>query len=223
MQYLEQTDDQDVMETELVDLEEDDTFKEYLLNIDHSIYMGLVRYATSMILPLCELEITSSPFYLTEDATSTGQTLFHKIKEIYAVGSLGEIIPNIPYTIIGKKIYVRGYSTDFTYFVVYYPTIHDLEHYISDSMNVQDVDDIDDLDLAEDLNGFGLNVPDEMAINIKYLVYSDLKVEENPDVANINKNYFESYLSETARNQVFTNQVEIITRGWGDVYGDGDE
>ena len=59
-----------------------------------------------------------------------------------------------------------------------------------------------------------------MAINLKYLVYSDMKLEESASIANANKNYFESYLNEMQAVQVQNNQVEIITRDWGDTYGD---
>ena len=223
LQYLEQSDDINIMSEDITSLEDNDIFAEYLLNIDHSIYMGLVRYATSLILPLCEKEISENPFYLTEDGTATGYKLFHKIKELYAVDSEGNMLPNVKYTIIGNKVFIREpYNSDYTYFVVYHPTIYSLEHYVGADKN-QGVLDIDNLDLALDLNGNGLNIPDEMAINLKYLVYSDMKLEESASIANANKNYFESYLNEMNTVQVQNNQVTIVTRDWGDVYGDGSD
>lgn len=222
LQYLEQSDDIDIMEEDIESLKDNDIFAEYLLNIDHSIYMGLVRYSTSLILPVCEKEITTSPFYLTEDGTANGYKLFHKIKEVYALDSNNQIIPNTKYLIVGSKIFIKDYDSNNTYYVVYYPAIYDLQHYVG--MNkTQGVSDENELDLAMDLNGFGLNIPDDMAINIKYLVYSDMKLEESASLANVNKNYFESYLNEMQTTQVHNNQVEIITREWGDIYGDDTE
>lgn len=250
LQYLEQADDIDVMNEDIETLKENDIFAEYLKNIDHSILMGLVRYATSLILPLCEKEITQNPFYLTEDGTMSGRPLYHKIKEIYAIDEEGNMLPNVKYVVVGKKIFIKPkyyYDVDsssearnasnaldlslgeinkteknYTYYVLYYPAIYELDNYVG-ADKTQGVTDINDLDLALDLNGFGLNIPDDMAINIKYLVYSDMKLEESASLANINKNYFESYLNEMQTNQVQNNQVEIITRDWGDMYGDGNE
>lgn len=219
LQYLEQSDDIDIMEQELTELEENDIFAEYLLNIDHSIYMGLVRYSTSLILPVCEKEITSNNFYLTEDGTATGYRLFHKIKEMYAVDNNGNLIPNVKYTFIGNKGFIREYRSDLTYYCVYHPIIYELNHYVGAEKS-QGVTNEDELDLAVDLNGNGLNIPDDMAINLKYLVYSDMKLEESSSIANANKNYFESYLNEMQSVQVQNNQVEILTRDWGDIYGD---
>jgi hypothetical protein len=223
LQYLEQADDIDVMNEDIETLKENDIFAEYLLNMDHSILMGLVRYATSLILPICEKQITQNPFFLTENRTISGKPLYHKIKEIYAIDSNGNMVPNVKYTIIGRKIIIKEpFNSDYTYYVLYYPAIYDLDNYVG-ANKTQHVTEVNQLDLAKDLNGFGLSIPDDMAINIKYLVYSDMKLEESATLANINKNYFESYLNEMQTNQVQNNQVEIITRDWGDMYGDGDE
>lgn len=219
LQYLEQSDDLDIMSQDIDSLENNDIYAEYLLNIDHSILMGLVRYATSLILPVCEKEVTSNPFYLTENGTATGYKLFHKIKEIYAVDSDGNLLPNVKFTFIGNKGFIKNYNSSYSYFCVYHPTIYELSHYVG-ADKTQGVTEEDYLDLALDLNGFGLNIPDDMAINLKYLVYSDMKLEESASIANANKNYFESYLNEMQAVQVQNNQVEIITRDWGDTYGD---
>ena len=49
LQYLEQDSETNVMKSSISELEENDTFKEYLYNIHHSLYMGLIRYSTSNI------------------------------------------------------------------------------------------------------------------------------------------------------------------------------
>lgn len=221
LQYLEQSDDLDIMTQDISDLEDNDIYAEYLLNIDHSLYMGLVRYATSLILPVCEKEVTTNPFYLTEDGTASGYKLFHKIKEIYAVDSDGNLIANVKYMFVGNKCFIKEYNSNNTYFCVYHPIVYDLDHYVGTD-KTQGVEIDNQLDLAKDLNGFGLNIPDDMAINLKYLVYSDMKLEESASIANANKNYFESYLNEMQAVQVENNQVEIITRDWGDTYGNKD-
>lgn len=219
LQYLEQSDDLEIMSQDIDSLESNDIYAEYLLNIDHSILMGLVRYATSLILPLCEKEVTTNPFYLTEDGTANGYKLFHKIKEMYAIDENGELLSNVKYTFIGNKCFIKDYKSNYTYFCVYHPTIYELSHYVG-AKKAQGVTEENNLDLARDLNGNGLNIPDEMAINLKYLVYSDMKLEESSSIANANKNYFESYLAEMQAVQVQNNQVEIVTRDWGDTYGD---
>ena len=104
------------------------------------------------------------------------------------------MLPNIPYLIVGSKVILRKIKAGVHYFVLYHPTINDFSQR----------NDYYDIELNEELG-----VPDEMAINLKYLIYSDMKIEENPSVANINKNYFENYLSEMQVNQVDNNQVDV--------------
>lgn len=212
LQYLEQSSDTNVMEESIDDLKNNDEFSEYMNNIEHSIYMGLVRYATSEILPICEMEFDTPNVYVTTNKEVNGKRLFHRIIEVYAIDENDNIVSNIPYYTIGKKVQLKLFKTAYKkYVVIYAPTIFDLEEYLTD-----EIDSIYDLELT-DLNG--VCVPDEMAINIKYLVFSDMKIEENPSMANYNKNYFENYLAETKANQIDNNQVEIIGRDWGDVYG----
>ena len=55
-----------------------------------------------------------------------------------------------------------------------------------------------------------------MAINLKYFVYSDLKIEDNPNVANINKNYFESYLDQLKTEEISYTQSNFETIDWGE-------
>lgn len=214
LQYLEQSSDTSVMDEDIEDLKTNDEFIEYLNNIEHSIYMALTRYATSEILPICEYEFSSSNCFVTDDGTINGKRLFHRIEEVYAIDSDGNIINNIKYFIIGKKVQLKEYNEDYTYYVIYHPTIMNLDYYVEKN----DLESFYDIDLAN-LDG-QLSVPDEMAINIKYLIFSDLKSEENPSLANYNKNYFENYLAETKGIQVENHQVDVVTRDWGDRYGD---
>jgi hypothetical protein len=206
LQFLEQDAETDVMNTSISELENDDTFAEYLINMEHSIYMGLVRYATSKILPLQEVSIPEgkNTHKMEDDAK---RRLFHAIKEVYAEDENGCIVSNIPYYVIGKKIVLKEYNKDYLYNVIYYPTINDLSTYATTGS-------IWDIDLEE------LGVPDEMAINLKYMVYSDMKTEESPSMANQCKNIFENYLDAMSTTQIMNNQTEYISSDWGDMYGD---
>ena len=216
LQALEQDAETDVMSSSMQELESVDTFAEYIKNMEHSIYMGLVRFATSLILPVKEILLPKgiNTLELTETRSNGNREvklrIFHKIKEVYAMDSDGNIVKqNCSYYLIGNKVVIKDYNKDYTYSVIYHPTINDLTNYTtaleSSIWNIE-------------LNDLG--VPDEMAINIKFLVYSDMKLEENPSVANINKNYFESYLSEMATTQVVNVQTEVVLNDWSDVYGD---
>ena len=213
LQALEQDAETDVMETSITELESIDTFAEYIKNMEHSIYMGLVRFATSLILPVQEIlmEKGINTLEMTKTLSSgVKKRYFHQIKEVYATDDLGNITKtNVSYYVIGNKVIIKDFDKDLNYHVIYHPTINDLSEYKNDING-----SIWNIELNE------LGVPDEMAINIKFLVYSDMKLEENPNVANVNKNYFESYLNEMKTTQVFNVQSEIITNEWGDVYGD---
>lgn len=212
IQYLEQSSDVDVMNTDINEIADNDTFSEYIYNIEHSIYMGLSRYAQSLVLPVMEKEITSQSFYLTTDNTISGKRVFHKIKEIYALDKDGNFITNIDFIVVGSKIVIKKFDEDLTYYVIYHPTVLTLDNYLTDIMTIYDID-------LNNIDGNGLCVPDEMAINLKFLVYSELKVEDNPSVANLNKNYFESYLEECKINDTQNNENEAILTEMGDIYG----
>ena len=124
---------------------------------------------------------------------------------------------------IGKKVKLKNYNPNYSYYVIYHPAVNDLEIYQKNSET-----DIYNIELND------LGCTDEMAINIKYLVYSELKLEENPNVANINKNYFENYLSSLETQELYFNQnvvetnnffdiesgVTVYSSDWRDIYGD---
>lgn len=211
LQALEQDTDTDVMLASIDELENIDTFAEYIKNMEHSIYMGLVRFATSLILPIQEvlMEKGINTLEMTKTLSSgVKKRYFHQIKEVYATDDLGNITKtNVSYYVIGDKVIIKDFNKDLNYHVIYHPTINELKDY-SSSNYIWGIE----------LNDLG--VPDEMAINIKFLVYSDMKLEENPNVANINKNYFESYLQEMKTTQVFNVQNIVITNDWSDKYGD---
>jgi len=214
--YIEQDSDIDVMSASWDEIVNSDTFTEYIYNIEPSIYMGLVRFAHSKILPIKEYEITFDSTNKISNSTANiedtnGNRLFYEIKEVYGVNQdNNSIINNVPCMFIGNKVRLRELRTNTKYYVIYYPIINDLDTYKNSTIL-----DIKDIELKD------LGVPDDMAINIKYLVYSDMKMEEAPSVANINKNYFESYIAGASNKQdVQTNQVNIINREWGDIYGD---
>lgn len=209
LQYLEQSSDTSVMENEIVDLQSNDEFVEYLYNIGHSIYMGLTRYATSEIIPIAEYEFSGQNYaFVTDNDTSTGKRLFHRIEDIFALNNEGKMFTNVEYIIVGKKVIIKNYDKDLTYHIIYHPTIFDLDYYV----NKNSLENFYEIELEN------LGVTDEMAINLKYLVYSDLKTEENASVANINKNYFENYLEEARSNQMDNHSTQARTMEWGDKY-----
>lgn len=207
LQFLEQDAETDVMNLAISELQMTDTFAEYLINLEHSIYMGLVRYATSKILPLQEKQFEKGKNKLI--LTDGKKRLFHSIKEVYAEDSDGKIITNIPYFVITDKVILKDMNPEYTYNVIYHPTINELSWYTENKYAT-----LWDIDLED------LGVPDEMAINLKYMVYSDMKTEESPSMANQCKNFFESYLSEMATTQIMNNQIEYTTTDWSDLYGD---
>lgn len=215
LQYLEQSSDTSVMDSQIVDLQSNDEFVEYLNNIGHSIYMGLTRYATSEIIPIAEYEFSGKNFaFITTNDNSTGKRLFHRIEGIYALDNEGNMFTDVEYIIVGKKVLIKNYDKALTYHVLYHPTVFDFGYYVNQDDTIDDYYGIE----LEDLG-----ITDEMAINLKYLVYSDLKMEENASVANINKNYFENYLEEARANQLDNHSNEAKTLDWGDKYAQTDD
>lgn len=233
LQYLELDTETDVMHTSIYELAENDTFVEYINNIENSLYMGLTRYSSSNLLPVDIYEFDEDVYSkeLIEEKTQipkrdangnleydingkiayrpVKKPLANKIKEVFATDKDGNIHTNIEYYIIGNTVKIKRPNKNYRYSVIYYPRIHELEFYLN----------IDEEDIYNiELNNLG--VTDEMAINLKYFVYSDLKLEENPSIANVNKNYFESYLESLRNTQVSFNQTELVNRANFDVYSD---
>ena len=215
MQYLEQYSELNTTEFQIDDIKEDDAFKDYINNMEHSIEMGLMRLSASLILPVQELEITAQKLiqngkiiYLR--LADTRESIAHKVSNVYKIDCNGNINGNIAYNVIGNKVIIRDkVCGGDKYYIVYHPRMFDLEKYRGENQKVYDIDlaslTINDSELGEIFT----SVPDEMAITIKYLIYSDLKIEENANLANINKNYFESYLNENASLQVISHEVEM--------------
>lgn len=201
LQYCEQSPDMNVTEETLDELLDDDTLSEYMNNVSHCIYAGLVRFAESGVLP-----------YQEEDFTSDSNIVnlinkAHRIVEVYGYNSNGNLV-NVKYHVTGKKVRLLNRQSDCTYTIVYAPMINDLSTYLT-----KDITTIWDIDLEE------LGVPDELAILIKYLAYSELKIEDNADMANQNKNYFETYLSEAVTKQIHNNQTQVKYYENSDIYG----
>lgn len=236
IQYLELDADNDVTRMDMSEIAQIDTFTEYINNIENSIYMGLSRYSSSNVLEpktmtvigaVANLKVEQqiperdSNGYVKYDYTGgvVYKTVYknpvNKILDVYAVELVdGEmdysnIHTNIEYYMLGDKIVIKKPKTNYVYQVVYRPKIFDLEHYMSaNDTNIYNIE----------LNDLG--VTDEMAINLKYFVFSDLKLEENPNVANTNKNYFETYLESLKDTSVYFNQTEMPNRANYDVYSD---
>lgn len=222
LQYLEQDPDTNLLDDDnsMENLTTNDTFSEYVNNIYHSIYSAISRLVTSKILPLKEVyfEKGKSVLEIVKELPNGAKIRdFHEIKEVLALVEDNIVEENVAYTIIGSKIRVRNYNSKFDYLCIYYPTIHDLSSYVKGDMLLWDID------LEE------LGIPDEIAIIIKYYVYSDLKYEENPSTANAAKNYFETYIEEIKTKQVLSVQTECKSNNsWEDVYasasyGTGDD
>lgn len=211
LQYLEQGSETNVMNLSIAELLDDDSFSEYIVNIESSLFMGLTRYSSSNLLPIRIYDLDKGVYSVNLVEQNNGMTkpLAHSIKEVFATDSKGNIVPNIEYYVIGNNVRIKRPNSSYTYSVIYYPAIHDLEFYLEDSdSTIYDIE----------LNNLG--VTDEMAINLKYFIYSDMKLEENPNVANINKNYFETYLASLERTQVVNNQIDLVNRTNYDCYSD---
>lgn len=236
LQYLEVDSELNATEYSIKDLKENDTFAEYLNNIEHTIYTGIARLAESEILPIQEIQLSSAVTNLkftsltvknddthSERTVTTSEKIFTRIKEVYALDGNSKVIHNIPYTLIGAKLIISNFISGYTYFVVYYPNVMYLDAYRDNSETMYDVE-LSNLKVTDSVLGnVYVNIPDAMAINIKYMAYSDIKLEDNPSIANINKNYFESYISECKNNAQTQNyQDEIIGIDYGDIYGDDD-
>lgn len=204
LQYVEQSPDMNVKDKTLDELLEDDTLAEYMNNIEHCIYTGVVRFAESGVLPVQEVEFSS------DNNVVDLNTKAHKILTIYGYDSNGNLLQDVKYLLIGKKVKLLYRQKGFSYYAVYQPMINDFASYLDDTTT-----SVWDIDLED------LGVPDELAILIKYLAYSELKIEDNADMANQNKNYFESYLNEAISKQIHNNQVDIKTYNTEeDLYGD---
>lgn len=237
LQYLEVDADINVTEYSIEDIKNNDTFSEYVNNIETSVYSAISRYTASLVLPIQEIELKSkvtvlefSELEVKNDDThivrtiKTKEKIFTRIKEVYCLDNNSNVIHNIPFTLIGSKLILKTYKDNYTYFVVYYPNVMYLENYRDETETKYDVE-LSNLRVKDSVLGYiYVSIPDVMAINTKYMTYSELKMEDNASVANINKNYFESYLSECMNDAQTQNyQEELIGIDFGDRYGNHEE
>ena len=200
--YLEQDIDTNVMNEDLSVLEENDVFKEYLNNIDGSIYSAISRLVQAYKLPIKTIKIKSEElennFYELDKEV-------YQVKEISLVTKQG-IIGNIAYQIIDNEIIIPNIVEKSTYVVIYYPRFL----YFDDYLEIDEINNINDIDLSKH------GLPDELAITIRFAVYGDMKSEENPSLAVTNRNYFEAVLESNNRVDVITNQPNLSISGVGD-------
>lgn len=212
LQQLEQDVDSEVLAESIFDLKDNDTYTEYILNMYHSLYMAFVRFASSYKLPLKSVEFGEGNTILDlTKTTKKGQkkALFKKIKQVIAYENEELVDDNIEYMVIGTTIRIKRANPKYQYICIYHPTILDLEEYVD---NIK-INSEWELELEE------LGIPDDLAIISKYLVYADMKYEENPSSANVARNYFETYLGQYEAQELEYIQTQYKSREWKDVYG----
>lgn len=200
--YLEQDIDTNVMNEELSALEENDVFKEYLNNIDGSIYSAISRLVQAYKLPIKTIKIKSEDF---ENNFYELPKDIYQVKEVSLVTEKG-IIGNISYQIIGNELFIPNIIQKSVYIIIYYPRFL----YFDDYLEIDEINNINDIDLAKH------GLPDELAITIRFAVYGDMKSEENPSLAITNRNYFEAVLESNSRVDIITHQpnLEEGDDGW---------
>lgn len=234
LQYLEVDADMNTSEYNIEDLLANDTFAEYIKNIENSVYSGIARYVSSNVLPIQEIELQQKVTVLElgnitiqNDSDNSVRSLtvkeriFNKVKEVYCLDENSNVIHNVPYTLIGSKLILKEYRDNYTYYVVYYPNVMYIENYRDDTQTKYDIE-LSMLKVVDSVLGnVYVSIPDTMAINIKYMIYSEAKLEENASVSITNKNMFESYLQE-CKNQVETFNYQTEYRGveYEDSYAD---
>lgn len=200
--YLEQDIDTNVMNEELSALEENDVFKEYLNNIDGSIYSAISRLVQAYKLPIKTIKIKSEDF---ENNFYELPKDIYQVKEVSLVTEKG-IIGNISYQIIGNELFIQNIIQKSVYIIIYYPRFL----YFDDYLEIDEINNINDIDLSKH------GLPDELAITIRFAVYGDMKSEENPSLAITNRNYFEAVLESNSRVDIITHQpnLEEGDDGW---------
>ena len=200
--YLEQDIDTNVMNEELSALEENDVFKEYLNNIDGSIYSAISRLVQAYKLPIKTIKIKNEDF---ENNFYELPKDVYQVKEVSLVTEKG-IIGNISYQIIGNELFIPNIIQKSVYIVIYYPRFL----YFDDYLEIDEISNINDIDLSKH------GLPDELAITIRFAVYGDMKSEENPSLAITNRNYFEAVLESNSRVDIITHQpnLEEGDDGW---------
>lgn len=238
LQYLEVDSDMNTSEiTDIDDIKASDTFTEYLNNVETAIYSGISRYAASLVLPLQEIKLDNKVTILefnnptvkngdnnTIRTINTKEKIFKRIKEVYALDENSNVKHNIKYTLIGSKLIITDFKSDYNYYVVYHPNVLYFDNYRDNSQTKYDVE-LSYMKLTDPtLGAIYVNIPDEMAINIKYMVYSELKQEDYTAIANANRNYFEAYLDAEINNAQTQNyQEEINGIDYGDRYGKSED
>lgn len=200
--YLEQDIDTNVMNEELSALEENDVFKEYLNNIDGSIYSAISRLVQAYKLPIKTIKIKNEDF---ENNFYELPKDIYQVKEVSLVTEKG-IIGNISYQIIGNELFIPNIIQKSVYIIIYYPRFL----YFDDYLEIDEINNINDIDLSKH------GLPDELAITIRFAVYGDMKSEENPSLAITNRNYFEVVLESNSRVDIITHQpnLEEGDDGW---------
>ena len=239
LQFLEMDSDTNTANEEdsegISSLQTNDTFSEYLNNFEHSIFIAFSRFSKANILPIQEIELKSKITNLkltkvsvkNDDADNTktyttNQKIFNKIHAVYALDTNEKVIHNVPFTLIGTKLILDNYNSKYSYFCIYHPALMYLDNYADGSQENTDIE-LSELKVTDEVLGeIVVSIPDDMAIMAKYMVYSEMKLEENASVAIVQKNVFESYIENAKTILVERYQGEITGIDYGDYRGNGD-
>lgn len=192
--FLEQDIDTNVMEENIEILKENDVFREYINNIEGSIYNALSRLVQAKKIGIQSKIIKKEEL---ENGLYTIPSNVYQVREVNAITPNG-FNGNIAYQIVGDKLFIIEPKFD-TYLLIYYPRIE----YYDTLMEKQGIDYIYDIDYAKE------GIPDEIIITVKYAVYGDMKTDENPGLALNRTNYFESILSSNNKEDSFTHQTSV--------------
>lgn len=206
----------------------DETYAQYLNNMDEPINAAIMRMVDAGVLPLKTLRLEYKEKY-EEGVFVNGWNMFistetllprcREIKKVDLYAAMGGLYPDVDYGIVGGEDMALPALRRGEQYVIYYSAMPER---VSPFMKLSaEAEAWKTKDQAEGNTGEGaynknvLDIPDDLASLIQYYVFGALYIHDEPTVAMYQgTNKFEAYLSQHApAEHVKNNKIQNIFGG----------
>lgn len=211
-------------------IEKDDTYAQYLVNMDESLNRAIMRIVNAGVLPHKTLSVNYAENYKEGDGISvSGNNMFVTMESLAAdfyklvcvdfVAATGNIIRDIDYGVLGEDILLPRLKDGERYIFTYeYAPVR-----ISPFMALSEAATTwRDTEIASGETGEGaynknlLGVPDDLASIIPKFVFGELYMGDEPSIAMYQGiNQFEAYLADYKKpTNTNNNRIQNIFEGF---------
>lgn len=210
-------------------IEKEDTYAQYLRNMDEPINAAIKRMVNEDVLPMKTFTLQFAEEY-PEGISINNRVMFvnvedvipdiHEVKSVDYITARGDICADLDYGVVGENELILPALKDGESYKIHYSYIpQKVSPFMSLSVAAQAWKE---KNIEEGGTGEGaynkniLDIPDELANIIQYFVFGELYMHDEPTVAMYQgTNRFEAYLSQyTPAEHVKNNKIYNIFGGF---------